>query len=85
MTEQIEQRVGTVMADVFALDPAEVGPGTSPDTVEAWDSLQHLSLVLAVEEEFDLQFGDTETTEMVTYPLIVAIVREKLGASETAD
>jgi acyl carrier protein len=85
MTDAVEERVRAVMADVFGLDPAGVGRDTSADTVEAWDSLQHLSLVLAVEEEFDLQFGDTETTEMVSFPLVVAIVHEKLGAPEAAD
>ena len=81
-SDQLEERVRLVLADVFGMSPAEVGPDTSPDTVDQWDSLQHLSLVLAIEEEFDLQLGDDETTEIVTFPLIVETIREKLGAGE---
>jgi acyl carrier protein len=81
MSDQVEERVRTVLADVFGIKSADVGPDTSPDTIEQWDSLQHLSLVLAIEEEFDLQLGDDETTEIVTFPLIVETVREKLAAA----
>jgi acyl carrier protein len=82
MTNDVEEKVRTVLADVLGLDPSAVGPDTSPDTVEAWDSLQHLNLVLAIEEEFDFQVSDAEMTELVSYPLIIAIVNEKLGTAE---
>jgi acyl carrier protein len=81
MTEDVEGRIRTVFADVFGLDASAVGADTSPDTVEEWDSLHQLNLVLAIEEEFDLQVGDAEMAEMVSFPLVVAIVREKLGTA----
>ena len=76
----IEDRVRTVIAEVFDLMPDEVGPDTSTDTVEAWDSLQHLSLVLALEEEFGIHFDDEETVSLVNYPLIATIVTEHAEA-----
>jgi acyl carrier protein len=77
MTDDIDGRVRTVIAEVFDLSPDDVGADTSTDTVEAWDSLQHLSLVLALEEEFGLHFDDEETVSLVSYPLITAIVTER--------
>ena len=84
MTADVEGRLRTVVADVLGLDASAVGADTSPDTVEAWDSLQHLNLVLAIEEEFDFQVSDAEMTEMVSFPLITAIVNEKLGSAEAS-
>ena len=84
MTDEIEERVRGVLVDVFGLEAAEVGPDTSMDTVEAWDSLQQLNVVLALEEELEVSFTDEETMEMVTFPLIVATVREKLGIADPA-
>jgi acyl carrier protein len=84
MTDEIEERVRGVLVDVFGLDASEVGPDTSTDTVEAWDSLQQLSVVLALEEELEVSFTDEETMEMVSFPLIVATVREKLGIADPA-
>lgn len=80
--EYIEERVRAVIADVFGLDPGEVGPQTSIDDVEAWDSLQHLTVVLALEEEFDVQLDDEETIAAVSVPMIAEIVREHLEVLE---
>lgn len=80
--DDIDRRAAGVLADVLGLDAAAIGPDTSTDTVESWDSLQHLTVVLALEEEFDIAFTDEETVSIVTFPLVVATVREKLGAAE---
>lgn len=82
MTDDIAERVRGVLVDVFDLDPATVGPGTSVDTVKAWDSLQHLTVVLSLEEEFDIGFDEEETVSIVSFDLIVMTVREKLGLPE---
>jgi acyl carrier protein len=81
-TDDVDARVRTVLADIFALSPDDVGPQTSTDTVEAWDSLQHLTVVLSLEEEFGIHFNDEETVSIVNFPLITAIVREHLGVPE---
>ena len=75
-TDNIEGRVRTILADLFELDPNAIGPDTSTDTVEEWDSLQHLTVVLSVEEEFGIQLDEEQTIAMVTFPLITEIVRE---------
>ena len=84
MTEDdVESKVRSVLADVFGLDAQDVGPETSTDTVEGWDSLHHLTVVLSLEEEFGIQFDDEETLSLVTFPLIIAIVRDRLASSAT--
>jgi acyl carrier protein len=80
--DDVEGRVRSVIAEVFGLNPVEVGPQTSTDTVEGWDSLHHLTVVLSLEEEFDIQFDDQETLSLVNFPLILAVVREHLGLPE---
>jgi acyl carrier protein len=79
VTDDVEQRVRVVLADVFGLDPESIGTDTSTDTVEGWDSLHHLTVVLSLEEEFDIQFDDEETLSLVNFPLIALIVRERLA------
>lgn len=65
-----------VLADVFRIDASTVGEGTSVDTVERWDSLQHLNMVLALEERFDVTFTEEETVQVLSYPLIRAVLEE---------
>ncbi len=78
----VESRVRSVLAEVFGLNAQDVGPDTSTDTVEGWDSLHHLTVVLSLEEEFEIQFDDQETLSLVNFPLIIAVVRERLGLPE---
>jgi acyl carrier protein len=81
--DDVESKVRSVLADVFGLNAQDVGPDTSTDTVEGWDSLHHLTVVLSLEEEFGIQFDDEETLSLVTFPLIIAIVRDRLESLET--
>jgi acyl carrier protein len=80
--DNIEERVRSVIADVFGLDPGQVGADTSTETVEVWDSLQHLTVVLALEEEFNIQLDDSETLAAVSFPAMTEIVGRHVSVLE---
>jgi len=50
---------------------------SSPETVENWDSLKHMNLILALEEEFNITFSDVEIVEMLSVKIIVKTLKEK--------
>lgn len=81
-SEEIEERVRRLLAEVLDLDPRSVSAATSTETVKAWSSLAHLTLVLSLEEEFEIQFGEEETLAIVTFPLVVGAVSEHLGIAQ---
>lgn len=56
MQEDSEARIRRIMADILNIDPEKIDGGTSMDSVETWDSANHISLVLALEEEFGIAF-----------------------------
>ena len=72
MTEQaLPSRVRQIVAEVFSIPAAEVKLESSPETVENWDSVGHLNLVLALEQEFHLQFSPTQIETMVSVEKII--------------
>lgn len=73
-------RVRRIVSDVLQLPLEQVQADTSPDNVETWDSIQHLNLVLALEQEFGTQFDPEEIEELLSVELIVALIGEKVGA-----
>jgi len=75
----IEDRVRKVMAKVFGMDEVQIGKDAAPWTIEQWDSLRHMNLVVALEEEFSVRFTDQQIDEMLNLPLIVMTLKE-LGA-----
>jgi acyl carrier protein len=65
-------------SDLFATPPDRITSSSSPETVEAWDSVQHLNLVLALEEKFHLQLLPEEIEQMKTIGDVVKLVEGKL-------
>ncbi len=63
----MEERVREVMAAILGLEEDEIEDDTSPNTVESWDSLKHMNLILALEEEFDVEFSDDQVVELTSY------------------
>jgi acyl carrier protein len=74
------ERVRRMVADVFDVPLETVLPESSPDTIEAWDSLHHLDLVLALEQEFGAQFTPEEIEQLLSVELIANLVAEKVPA-----
>jgi len=71
-----EQELKEVLSTVLKVDISYINDDTSPDTVESWDSLKHLMLVLALEEKFNFSFTEEQTIEIVSYPLIKLVLME---------
>ena len=76
--ENIEKKLKNVFSVVFELDPNFINENSSPDNIDNWDSLKHMMLISALEEEFDIQFSDQEMLELLNYKLIKHILTEKL-------
>jgi acyl carrier protein len=62
--EQAYERVNKVFREVFDDDSIVVKDETTANDIEDWDSLEHINLICALEEEFGMQFGMGEVTEM---------------------
>ncbi len=68
------------MADVFLLDVSEITENSSPDSIPQWDSIGHLNLVTAIEEEFGIKIEDEQITQMLNFKLVVEIIKESQQA-----
>lgn len=77
---EIKQKILTVMAVVFEMDVADIPEDAAPGVIEKWDSLKHLSLILALEEEFNARFTDEEMMDILNLNLIHEIISAKLGS-----
>lgn len=77
-----EAELAQVMGNVLGVAPSTVNQTTSIDTVASWDSLQHLNLVIAIEEHFHVTLSEDETIEILNYPLI-KMTLEKHGITFT--
>lgn len=71
MAAPVRERVRRIVSDVFAVPVDQVTDESSPETIEAWDSMAHLNLVLSLEQEFAITFDLNEIAELTSVPAIV--------------
>ncbi len=64
--DQVISRLQRVFDNIF-LEPVKLTPQLSAQDVEEWDSLTQISLMVAVEKEFNVRFrvGEVEATKNV--------------------
>ena len=77
----MENKIKKILANVLGIDERIIDDKTSPETIENWDSIKHLDIVLALEEEFNVEFEPDEIVELINIKLICLIIKEKTGTS----
>ena len=77
MENKLAERIKKVMSSVFEIPVEQIKDDSSPDIIYSWDSLKHMNLVVALEEEFEVEFTEDEILEMMNYALIKSILMGK--------
>lgn len=71
---EIYERLNEVFRDVFDDDSLCVTPSTTAKDIEDWDSLSHITLISAVEDEFRMKFSMKEVVGMTNVGEMASIV-----------
>ena len=76
-TREIFTRLNRVFQDVFDDDSIRVTPNTTADDIEDWDSLEHITLISAVEREFRMKFKMGEISSMKNVGEMASIIQQR--------
>ena len=76
--EEIYERLNEVFRDVFDDNSIEVNEDTTADDIEDWDSLNHITLIDAVESEFGVRFTMGEVSGMKNVGEMAQIIKERI-------
>lgn len=60
----MENRIKDLFAAILKVPPSDVGDSTAPQSLQSWDSLQHLFLISGFEEEFGIEIEPEEAVDM---------------------
>ncbi len=71
-----ENDLKKVLARVFGISEEAITEDASPDSIDEWDSLRHMNLVIALEESFNIELTDDQVGEILTYKLIKMVLVE---------
>lgn len=76
--DEIYERLNGVFRDVFDDDSITVNEDTTADDIEDWDSLNHITLIDAVESEFGVRFTMGEVSGMKNVGEMAKIIKERM-------
>jgi acyl carrier protein len=57
-------QIHDIMQDVFDRDDLAIGPETTADDIEEWDSLSHVRLMVAIERRLKIKFRSSEIEKL---------------------
>ena len=72
--EEVYEQLNEVFRDVFDDDSITVNDATTSNDIEEWDSLEHINLIAAVEQEFGMRFSMGQVVSMKNVGEMVAII-----------
>ena len=70
----MQERIRAVMAQIFNVDAGSISEESSPEDIERWDSLRHMQLILAIEDEFGVTFADDDIPNLLSLRAIQTTV-----------
>lgn len=76
--EEIMEIVRRIFRDVFDDEDLEVNDSTNSSDIEDWDSLEHITLVVSMEKEFNLKFDLKEVNKLANVGEMVDLIASKL-------
>ena len=77
----MRDRVRAVMATVFGVPAGQISDEFALGRVDCWDSVRHMNLVLALEDELRVTFSVEEIVAMSTLALILKTLDGKTVAA----
>lgn len=77
MSNTAEQRTRQIVSEVFGLPIESVTRESSHETIEDWDSLNVLNVLMAVEGEFGVSISPEEAASFVSVGKILDVLSSK--------
>ena len=77
--EEVYETLNEVFRDVFDDESIEVNDETTSDDIEDWDSLEHINLLAAVEQEFGMKFNMGQVVSMKNVGEMADIIISQIG------
>lgn len=76
--QNILEELQNIFVDVFDSEDLRINLATNASDIEGWDSLAHINLIAAIQEEYDIRFSMDDVTSMKSVnDMIEAIMRKR--------
>ena len=75
----VQEKVIQVLVNIFQVSPEKISTKTTSDDVEKWDSLNHINMILALEQELGIRYDQEQVVSMLSVGEIIDATKGMLG------
>jgi acyl carrier protein len=75
--QQVDAKVENLLSEVLQVPASAITDDLTMKNVDAWDSLKHMELIVALEQSFDIQLSFDEIVAMQSVSEIKRVLRER--------
>ncbi len=76
--QEVMQKLQEIFREVFDDDTIEINENTTANDINEWDSLEHITLIGAVEKSFKMRFKMKEVSSMKNVGEMAEIILERI-------
>lgn len=76
----MREKIFAIISQVMDVPVSDIQDSSSAKTIENWDSLQHMNLIFALEEAFEMKFLDEEIMGMARVKDLLDILERSAKA-----
>jgi len=69
------EKLKEILALILKIDVRDINDSTSFDVIDSWDSMNHMSIILSIEEEFNIKISDEAALDLTSYPLLLKLLK----------
>ena len=78
MSDDVRDRLTEVFRVTFGDETIVLEPAMTADDVEAWDSVSHITLIYAIEDEFGIKFSTRDLEKLACVGDLVEVVTRRM-------
>ena len=75
--QNILEDLQNIFVDVFDSEDLRINLETNASDIEGWDSLAHINLIAAIQEEYDIRFSMDDVTSMKSVNDMIEVIMRK--------
>ena len=76
---QVESALADIIRDVLDQPDLKISRASTADQIEGWESLNHITIVVATEQKFGIKFKTAEIETLRNFGELVDLVEKKLN------
>jgi len=75
----VQEKVIQVLVNILQVSPDKISTKTTSDDIEKWDSLNHINMIQALEQEFGVRYDEEQVVSMLGVGAIIDATKGILG------